>query len=248
MSLAHIVARYLVSFDAHDEDEGTSLNMVIDTLAKTPLSELNIEYNALSQQKLWNDPLLDAFYDELLSRLMEETTFSISTSWLSIQQWLQKPFVNLQLGIEDMYPIFDPQGNYIKSTDTNTYSFSLLNDAFNDEDEEIVLRILLDPIQTATVEVKDTIRIIGIGSTQLAPSTGGKVIEAPVTTHESGEYRLLKRLYQGAKDRHPIVIDLGAPQLIDQLVDLDKAYRIVSDGGFNIEGNLLLSAEAEEED
>lgn len=253
MSLTQVISRYLVAYEAHNEYEGQGLTDVVEKLKQAPLSEINSEYNALCQQKLWTSTLLDAFYNEFLNRLLEETTFSISTSWRSIPEWTAQPFVHVDLGFDDVYHVPDPEGNFIRVNDPNISSFSLTGSSVPEDLGMNVIRSFLVEIPEAVVEVSSAgIVIIGLqlsdGSVlKLYPGSGGQKYRIPIDIQEDPEFELLRQLYLGVKSNHPGVIDPESDLLINQLIDYPEAEDIVSDGGITFEGDLFLQAEAEEE-
>lgn len=253
MSLTQVISRYLAAYEGHTEYEPQGWVDVVEQLSKAPLSELNSEYNGLSQQNLWTSTLIDAFYDELLNRLLEETTFSIATSWKTIETWLQKPFVHVHLGFDEVYYITDLDGNYIRVSDPDVYSFGLTNDSMTGSMEANIIRMFLDDIPVATVEITPSgPQIVSLTSSDgsvfhIYPSSNTQnTIQVPVTIEQDPEFELIRQLYIGVKNGRPKIIDLGAPVLINQLVDLPEAYDIVKDGGITFEGDILLSAESQE--
>ena len=253
MSLTQVISRYLAAYEGHTEYEGQGLVDVVQQLSKAPLSELNEEYNALSQQNLWTSTLIDAVYDELLNRLLEETTFSIATSWKSTNEWIQNPFVYVHLGFDELYYITDVKGNYIRISDPDVSSFGLTNDSITESLEANVIRMFLDDIPVAIVEVTpDSLQIVSLTSTdgsilKIYPSANSSnSIQVPVTINEDPEFELIRQLYLGVKNGRPGIIDLGAPMLINQLVNLSEAYDIVKNGGITFEGDVMFSAEIQE--
>ncbi len=262
--MTQVISRYLAAYEGHTEYEGQGLVDVVEKLSKAPLSELNSEYNGLTQQNLWVSTLIDAFYDELLNRLLEETTFSIATSWKSsgLSDWLQNPFVHVRLGFDEAYYVTDVQGNYIRKSDPDASSFALTNDSMTSSSENNVIRMFLDDIPVATVEVTGastlvpgagTLQIVSLTSTdgttlQIYPYNGGQTIQVSVKIDEDPEFELIRQLYLGVKSGRPGVIDVNSDLLINQLVNMTEAYDIVQDGGITFEGDVLLQAEAEEEE
>lgn len=162
MSLGEAVSKYLLSSDAHDSSQGTDYINLVHLLKNVTMGQLNFEYNALCQQRLWTTPLTDIFYDEILNRLYDETTFSIFISWTTIESWTANPWVKIFLGFEDIYPILTKDGDYILLENEVYNSYSLMNSSFNDDDEKTILRLLLTNKINAYVMVTDNIQIVGI--------------------------------------------------------------------------------------
>lgn len=167
---------------------------------------------------------------------------------------MNNPFVYVHLGFDEVYYITDVEGNYIRLADTDMSSFGLTNDSMIESVEANVIRMFLNDIPVATVEVFSAGLIITALTTsdnstlQIFPSQNGQTIQVPVTINEDPEFELMRQLYLGVKQGKPGIIDLGAPDLINQLVDMSEAYDIVKDGGITFEGDLLIRAEPDDQD
>lgn len=143
MSLSQVVAKYLVSAENHTEVNGENLAELVKTVKNSSMEEIITEYNLISQQKLWIEPLVDTFYTEMLNRLLDQTTFSLTTLWTTIDDWKKNPFGTIQLGLEDSYPLLDQKGNPVRKDDTTVESYTLTNRSFSDEFELEIIRMLL---------------------------------------------------------------------------------------------------------
>src|SRR5579875_643631 len=76
VKLFDFILKYLSSWDSHNSMEGNNLADLTETLKQATLNEICDEYNKITVLKLWNDPLLYTFYNELIER-SESLNFTI---------------------------------------------------------------------------------------------------------------------------------------------------------------------------
>ena len=259
--LTQLVANYLNSWEGHTQTEGNNFIILRDRLTTATIDEINTEYNALTQQQLWVTPLLDIFYDEIRGRMFDDTTFAISTTWRSVSEWKQHPFVLIRVGFEDAYPVIDGDGSFIRANDPNISSFTLMNDSFEDELQEKIIRLLLHHDLNAIVQVgadNQTIQIVGLENAKdpddrfsfvgnVLPSINGETTRISAKIRENPDWNINRQIYEALRTQRPVIVDPMQDRLINQLIDLDEARDILEDGGFTFEGNLVLEAEAEAE-
>lgn len=94
MSLPDHVARYLVSWEGQSPSFGLNLSQLMHTIRHATLSQIQFEYNSLSQQSLWNQTLVNIFYNELLRIAHHEISFVITRDLTG--GWM------LLMGVSDM--------------------------------------------------------------------------------------------------------------------------------------------------
>ncbi|MEM3857876.1 MAG: hypothetical protein QW478_00575 [Candidatus Micrarchaeaceae archaeon] len=80
VKLSDYILKYLSSWNSHNSMEGNNLADLTEILKQATLNDICDEYNKITVLKLWNDPLLYTFYNELIERA-EGLNFTIFTSW-----------------------------------------------------------------------------------------------------------------------------------------------------------------------
>src|SRR5665648_305752 len=163
MSLNQAVAAYTSSWEGHAENEGDRYVAMVDLLSDAPLDEIQLEANALTSQELWVPSVIDAFYDALLDRILNETTFCISTAWTTVQHWLTHPYVTIQVGFNDFYHVLDQNGDPIRH-DQPYRSYTLMNASFTESQQYQIIRMLLDNTVIALINLGTDITIVGLES------------------------------------------------------------------------------------
>jgi hypothetical protein len=216
--LSQIIARYINSWEGHTQNEGQNYIILRDKLKNATIEELNEEYNKLTALYLWNDPLLDLFYNEFRDRMFSETTFSISTSWNSAEKWLSDPFVLIMVGFEDEYPVINGDGLFLEANNLKDQNHILAYDKFTDKFQEKIIRLLLNNNVDAIVDVnedKNTINIVGLGNEHGrisfdSDSLSDKTIEIKASIRGSPDWNLYRQIYTSLKNQQPAI-------MIDQL-------------------------------
>lgn len=248
MNLAQAVANYVGAYEGHTRAEGTALVRLRHKIQQATTGEIVTQNNALTEQHLWNYPLMNLFYDELLARIMQDTTFALTMSWNSIQDWLAKPYVVAWVGFEETYPVPFANSKVLQS-ENSTY-FALSNASFSEDKNKLIIKMLMNGPLKAQVYVYNNGQMeIGqlLDQNQTlnlkSPSSNMyQTVTVNVDVGETGEWNMLNQMYQGLRVQVPVIVDPYSERLINQLIDLNLAYNIVADEGFTFEGNLLLSA------
>jgi hypothetical protein len=265
MSLAQAVVNYIAAYEGHTSAEGVTFVTLRETLQGSTINQIITENNALTQQHLWNSPLMDLFFDELLRRLLNDTSFSITTSWNSIQNWMEDPYIVAWVGFEESYPIVNPTAELIGETDENIESISLGNISFTEQIAELIIKMLMGEQITAEIYIlpnnKLTIgRLINAQQSfdyitlSPPPEENFETMTVPLKIWEVPDWSLLNQLYQGLRRQTPVIGDPWSGtedtenRLINQLIDLGKAKDIAREGGFTFEGDLLLTTKQEDEE
>jgi hypothetical protein len=212
MSLAQIISSYISSWEGHTQIEGENAIRVKDRLEIATIDELNMEYNALTQQHLWNDPLLDLFYEEFRNRMFSDTTFSISTSWSSIEEWMKDPFVLIMVGFEDSYPIIDGNGLVIQPDDPKMSNYTLTNEHFNEKFQNLIIQTFLCNQVDATVEIREgKVQITALENknvkVSLVDNSNGEPIRVKTLIREAPDWNLYRQIYCSIKNHKPTIID-----------------------------------------
>lgn len=139
-SLTQVVARFLASWEAQNQlfvDNYVALRSFLNSATD---NEIVINFNTLTFNNLWNDNLVDLFYNEIYNRIMDNITFSISTVWKDVETWLSAPVIVIQVGMNDKYAIAG--NNVLTIYDENINSFVINNNNFTEENEKAILRLL----------------------------------------------------------------------------------------------------------
>lgn len=241
MSLPQAVASYLSAWEGHSSLEADAYARVMNLLTRASVSEIVSEMNALTQQQFWNEPLIDLFHDELLRRINSEATFAITT----LQRDSQPPNVVIWLGFEDSYLLTDQQGELIRQDDPTITSYTLTNASLQEPVAERLVHLLMEGQVDLTLNL-DPIGISDIYNAksgqriEFQPSTSSALIrEAQI--RETPDFNLVKRMYLGLKSGRPVMVDVAANRLIEQLIDYQEAQDIVDDNGDTFEGQLYLT-------
>lgn len=211
--LPQLVANYIGSWEGHKEVEGSNLIQVNDKIHNATLDELVTEYNNLTKQYLWNSPLLDIFFDEFRERMFSETTFSISVSWSTTQEWLKDPFVLIMVGFEESYPIIDGNGLFIRRNKADISNVTLTSNDFSEKFREKIIRMLLNENTDAIVEVNNNkLKIVGLENDNAALSlfeTRNQELEVKVKTiiRRASDWDVYLQIYKALKNQSPIIVE-----------------------------------------
>lgn len=256
MSLVQTISNYISSWEGHSEIEGSNYLTVRDLLSKATISQINIEFNSLTKQSLWVTPLLDLFYDELLKRLLSDTTFAISTACRSFEHWIEDPFVLIRIGFETEYPIIDTDGSIIAGNNPEIFNFTLTNDDFETNVKENLIRMFLDNNLKAIVQANglhcSDLKIIGLEGKKMKINffdpSGAQVYKIKPKFNEDSDWLMIKNMYVGARDTKPAIVDPYNDKIIKQLVDTDLIENIILNDGFTREGKIDIEVDQPEDD
>ena len=204
-----LVASYIGSWEGHTQAEGQYYINLRDAMENVTIDELNIEYNILTRQHLWNTPLLDLFYNEFYNRIFSETTFSISIENLS---------VSAIVGFEESYPMFDSEK-------------TLTNNDFPPEVQEKIIRVLLHNDINAVIHMN---KIIGLENTDdrvyfIDSNPQGEIIRIKTTVRRAPDWDLYHQIYESLRNQNPVILDPMQDKLINQLIDIDMARKIAEE-------------------
>ena len=117
-------------------------------IGKTPLEQIKQQFNAMCDQKIWDDSLVDIFYDSLLQKTLDITTFVIYATWTGdLSTWTKSsPSISIHLGEDEQYPIPKTGDNIFQLTNGDVSSLA----------DHIVRSVLfLPPPYFATISIKD---------------------------------------------------------------------------------------------
>lgn len=248
MNLAQAVTNYIGTYEGHTRTEGVAYVQLKNKLQQATMSEIITQNNVITQQRLWNSPLMDLFHDELLRRLMQDTTFALTMSWQSLQEWLNQPYVVAWVGFEESYPVPFTNSSVLQSEQSQYYALS--NAAFSNQKNEAIIKMLMNgPLQAQVyvytngqLEIGQLLNADQTLNLRNPASEQYQIVTVDVDVGETGDWNLVNQLYQGLRKQVPVIVDPYSERLINQLIDLDLAYNIVADEGFTFEGDLLLSA------
>lgn len=250
--LSQLISTYISSWEGHTQSEGSNLIAVQKRLENATIDEINTEFNSMTQQGIWVPPLITVFYDELLDRLMNETTFAISTAWQNISEWLAHPFMILRVGFEETYPVIDTNGLFIRANNANINTLTLSDDNFSKVIRERIVRLLLHDGLIALVEITpNELQVVGLVSSQnvdepvLFPNrirnpNPSQIVRIRVKIQETPDWNMVRRMYQALRDNNPVIIDPFQDRLINQLIDANELEDIIDEEGFTFEGDLAI--------
>ena len=220
--LPQIVANYLGSWEGHTQTEGGNLIQVNDLISNATIDELATEYNILTRQYLWNAPLLDLFYNEFRNRMFSDTTFSISVSWQTTQEWLKDPFVLIMVGFEDNYPIIDGNGLFIQGNKSDMNNVTLTCSDFSDSFQEKIIRILLHNDTDAIVETSNNkLKILGLENDNVRLSFSDYVeveaVKVRTIVRKASDWDSYSQIYKALRDQNPVIVDSIQNRLLEIL-------------------------------
>jgi len=225
MNLSGAVGNYLNAWEGHSSLHGEMLHILTNIILIATMDEIKTQYNVLSQQKLWTTSLIDVFHDEILNRLLTESSFLISTSWTTTEEWKSEPYVTIKIGFEDTQFLTDKYGNVIPEDDENLKTFSLSSNDFSQNTQDNIVRMILRNNILAAVETNDnTIQVIGISniqdSNELVPfinnvvglsslfgQSGYQLFSIPAKVDESEDFSTLKQILKGLSTQTFNIID-----------------------------------------
>ena len=224
--LPQIVANYIGSWEGHTQIEGSNLIQLNDRMTNATLDELATEYNMLTQQYLWNAPLLDLFYNEFRDRMFSDTTFSMSISWHTTQEWLKDPFVLIMVGFEDDYPIIDGNGLSIQGNKSNISNSTLTCSDFSNNLQEKIIRVLLNNNTDAIVEINNNkLKILGLENDNIRLSFEDYVeveaVKVRTIIRKASDWDLYLQIYKALRNQKPVIVNniVEIPEQPDDLLE-----------------------------
>lgn len=242
--LSQLISTYISSWEGHTQSEGSNLIEVQKRLENATIDEINIEFNSITQQGIWVPPLVTVFYDELLDRLMNETTFAISMAWQNISNFL----VTLQVGFEETYPVINTNGSIIRANNDNINILTLTDDNFLKVIREQIIRLLLrDDDLIALIEITaNGPQVIGLVSSRninepvlfsdrIQNPGSSQIVRIRVKIQEMPDWTMVRRMYQALRDNKPVIVDPFQDRLINQLIDANDLAIEVTDRDDQIE-------------
>lgn len=143
VNLAQATADYIMNWEGHNVLESPSLLTLVDMIKQSTTQEIQNEFNRLSEQHLWNDVLVDVFYEELRNRIMEEPTFVFSTNWFELPGWIENPFMTFQIGYNDYYAFVDRDGGAISTSKAGLTTFALNSEHFSEVFSTQIIRMII---------------------------------------------------------------------------------------------------------
>lgn len=224
MAFSKVVGDYLNVWEGHSQIHGIKLQTLVRVIQGATLDEINTEYNVLSRQNLWVEPLIDVFYDELLRRIMTAATFVISTSWTSINDWLNYPFIYIRVGFEDAYALTNSDGTLITIDDDTTNVFAVTNDSFSDKVADNILRLLINKEIVTTAQIVNNSVVITSIENKNDPTekislskevSGNQTIKEQATIYELDEFNIIRRMLDGLRNETFDIVDPYEQRLRD---------------------------------
>jgi hypothetical protein len=183
---------------------GETLNKS-DYLKNATIGEILTQYNAKCYNKSWNESLSETYSQELLERILSDATFSIMTVWRSMKDWLENPYMLVQLGFEEEYPIIDNQGESVYLDDPLVAYYVLNNDQLSEENQRTLIYKFLTETVNITVQIKDNDRIDNISFTS---SDTEDTISIPLKVSCKPDLYLIYMMLDNIQKKNYEIIDL----------------------------------------
>lgn len=135
MAFATKIGNYLRAYEAHNQFELPCLDELVNALSVTTFSDIMINYNNITYRKLWVEPLMNVFNEEVLKRALE-ATFLISVCWID-----NNPEGAIQIGYSEKYQAISPLNLPLFE---NTYKYSLIgSENLSKDNVQRIIRIIL---------------------------------------------------------------------------------------------------------
>lgn len=183
-TLRSLVASYILAWRGHTPHSAEAYTALQDKLSEAPMSEILEEYNYITANSLWTPSLSSVFYDELLMRLFQDTTFAI----------VRDDGVKILVGFDTAYPV---PSHTIQYTDQDMGTITKTN----------IVRLLLRGHITALVDDTSVVALEnGTGETVYLKDSKD-LDRIPVRVDEAPDWSLAKRMYQALRDDIPAIID-----------------------------------------
>lgn len=212
---------YIHSWEGLSSTKGDKYKRLKVEIENVTIPEILTLYNINCVDKSWNQPLSELFSQELLERIKSDATFSISTVWRSTKEWLEFPYMTVQLGFDEVYDILDAENEPILEDDPVAMTFTLVNDEFPDDvQRSLIHKFLIDTVVHVTIQVeKDNIYATKISDISLAKTkivqsmrlvqiANSEEITIPLRIYHTPDLHLLYLMMNNIEEKTYEIIDL----------------------------------------
>jgi hypothetical protein len=233
---------YLNSSEGLSSIKGSKYYALKEFVENVTIGEIITQYNIHSVNKTWTDALGEIYTEELLERILSDATFSMIIVYRSIKEWLEHPYVSLQLGFESGYPILDAEKEQVFLNDPIAKYFVLNNDEFPEEvQRDLIRKFLLDKINVTVEIVGDNLYVSKIGDFSVAVVSATNYV-VPLTVYNVPDLHLLYIIMNNIWTKNYEIIDLYSryeDEFIDEqieVVSLPEADELVEKYQTNLSG------------
>jgi hypothetical protein len=202
---------YLTSWEGMSSVKGSKYQILIEAIEDATIHEILGQYNQ-NCSSLQNQVLNELISEELHERILSDATFSITTVWRSIKEWLKNPYVTVQLGFDDDYPIIDDEQEPIFEDDPVAKYIIMTNQEFPEEAQRDLIEKFLFEVPTITLQIDENqIKILDIDDLPLFPVLSDEtpdVVTIPLKIYHTPDLHLLYMMINNIRNKNYEVIDL----------------------------------------
>lgn len=179
-----LVGNYIGEWEGHTQMEGNLYLQLKDMIKEVTIDEINTVYNLLTQQKLWNQPLIDLFYNELLDRILLNTSFALRV--------MDNFNASVEVNFEDDLVLLADE-------------YMVVDNMLSDKIRDTIIRMLLDGDISLIINES---AIVGAQSSERKITWGENEIATmfPVI-NRSEDWLLITGMYNGVKSGIPGILD-----------------------------------------
>lgn len=214
---------YIYSWEGLSSTKGDKYKRLRKEIENVTIPEILALYNINCVEKIWTEPLDEIYSQELLERILSDATFSAVTVWRSIKEWSQAPYMTVQLGFDEDYPILDVDDEPILEDDPVAMSFTITNDEFPEEIQRDLIHKFLTETTNITIQLEtDNIYATKIGDISLMKShstrhaklsrlvqiANSTEINIPLKVYHTPDLHLLYIMLDNIKKKNYEIIDL----------------------------------------
>lgn len=224
---SRLVGNYISAYEGHTEAEGITYIETRERLKSATIDEINTVYNLVTQQKLWTSSLIDLFFDELLDRLLNETTFVISTAWKYVSSWLNNSFVLIRIGFEENYPEIEDDDTYITGDHDNINKINIVDSQLDPRIRERIIKMILTGDVNVIIGYSETeLRIVAVESVtetdniiRLSSLTIPNLIRIKARIRTAPDWAMIVQMYYGLRTESPGIIDPFAERVREEEIN-----------------------------
>ena len=186
-------------------DSKLRYNRLKKIIKNVTIDEILNQYNSHCFEKNWTDELNIIYVEELLERILSEATFSITTVWRSVKEWKLNPYMIVQLGFDESYPVIDDQNEILHTNDPVAMYYVLNNDKFPEEEQrELIFKFLTKDVKASVAVEDDRIYLNDI----LVETNVSENIELTLKVHHTPELHIFYMLLDNLWKKNYEIIDL----------------------------------------
>ena len=220
------LTNYASSMEGYSSSKGSRYTSLKSIIERSTISEILEEYNRISINKIWNEPLNQLFQDEIKERVLSEATFVIGTVWRSIENWRLKPYVYIQVGFDEDYSVIDADGEPILESDPVVSSFTIPNVQLAEETQRDILELILNSKPKATVRISESIQVVQLENFTLSTPHSIRELHGDVTVettvYHMPDLHLLYLILENIWKKTYEPIDLYSIQYNEEIAEIES--------------------------